>query len=105
MPVKGREVPSAGPLHEDFQVLPSASTMVSVHLADFSVSVTMTKTSLFMEGPPPKSDSARLRVHVLGTGRWVWAAKAKGVSADERIITATRRVNRNMGSPCESEDV
>src|SRR5580704_14414309 len=76
--------------------------MLSDHLAHFSVSMVMTKTSLFMEGPPPKSDSARLRVQVLGVGRWVWAAKAKGVSVDARRTADTRRVDLSMGSPAKA---
>jgi hypothetical protein len=31
-----------------------------------------------MEGPPPKSDSPRLRVQVLGVARWVWAGEGNG---------------------------
>jgi hypothetical protein len=62
----------------------------------------MTKTSLFMEGPPPKSDSPRLRVQVLGVGRWVCAAKATGVSVDARRTADTRRVDLSMSSPVKA---
>src|SRR4051794_16200730 len=104
MPTTGWRVPSAGPLQEDFQVLPSPSTVVSVYLAVFSVSVTMTKVSLFIAGPEPKLDSPRLRVQVLGVGRWVFAASAKGVSMDGSRTADTRReersiVDRSMVSP------
>ena len=42
------------------------------------------RTSLFMVGPPLRSDSAEVEGQVLGVGLWVFAAKAKGVKADAR---------------------
>jgi len=36
---------------------------------------------------------------VLGVGRWVWAAKATGVSVDASSTAATREVELRMSSP------
>src|ERR1700761_1240316 len=77
MPSTGLRVPSCGPLQEVFQVLPSPSTVTSVHFSHLSLSVRMVIWSDFMVGPPPKSDAATLSSHVLGVGAWVGAAKAE----------------------------
>src|SRR5581483_834779 len=81
MPTMGFKVPSCGPLHEVFHVLPSASTLTSVHLNHLSVSVRMVILSDFMAGPPPKSEAETLSSHVLGVGTWVCAARAYGAKA------------------------
>lgn len=70
---------------------PPPSTLTSVNFACFPVLVSMMETSLFMAGPPPKSDSPRLRVQALGVGMWVFAAKARGVKADARRTADARR--------------
>jgi len=69
LPVIGCIVPSAGPLQEAFQTLPSASINSSLNVIHFDVSTRVTKTSLVTGGLPPKSVSARLSFHVLGVGR------------------------------------
>src|SRR5215469_13662311 len=84
MPSTGLSVPSCGPLHEVFQVLPSPSTLTSVHFNHFSVSVRIVIRSDFMVGPPPKSDAATFSAHVLGVGACVCAAKAASVKEPSR---------------------
>src|ERR1700761_7162424 len=85
IPSTGLRVPSCGPLHEVFQVLPSASTVTSVHFSHLSVSVRMVIVSDFMVGPPPKFDAATFSSHVLGVGACVCAASAERVKEPKKI--------------------
>src|ERR1700761_7861655 len=106
IPSTGLSVPSCGPLHEVFQVLPSPSTVTSVHLSHWSLSVRMVIWSDFMVGPPPKSDAATFSTHVLGVGAWVCAAKAE--RAKEAISTADKRdkdlfIENLLGKMCGPE--
>src|ERR1700742_3759839 len=91
IPSTGLSVPSCGPLQEVFKVLPSPSTVTSVHFSHLSLSVRMVMWSDFMVGPPPKSDAATFSSHVLGVGAWVCAARAEKVKEPNRIADRRER--------------